>query len=466
MRKIIVFCLMFMASCTVGPDFERRDVYQDRQIAESLQLTGKDLKIDPCWYQDFKDESLNVLIKKSLSNNSSVLSAIERLKQARTSVKIARAEYLPKLNTSAGYDYMKPSDNIGLAADTNYFSLGFDANWEIDIWGAGRRLNEKTTAQFWQNYYSLQNIKALIVAETANTYFALKTAQEKWRISKENLALQQDIFKTVEAKYQAGLADIASFHQSKYVLNKTKALIPALEAQIKAYQTALAVLAGVLPDQLNVDLSINKNNPIKKAYQYDMKKLFDLPSNIIRTRADVKAAEKAMVAQNASIGQAIAAVYPNISISGLLGLQSSAGSKLFKSSSKAYGYEPSLVQPIFHFGQLKNQIELEREKMEETYRNYRQILLGAVKELADSLTNLQKEYQTNRASQNAAHSMRQAFQSMKEKYESGLIEYAALLEVQQDLLEAETDLAQSNGAIYQKIIAFYKATGGGYNDEK
>ena len=249
-------------------------------------------------------------------------------------------------------------------------------------------------------------------------------------------------------------------------MQKTKALIPALEAGIKAYENALAVLVGVLPNDLPVDVTSLKQNPVFYAYQYDLKRLVDLPINIIRTRPDVKASEKAMIAQNAAVGQAVAAVYPNISISGLLGLQSSAGSKLLKSTSKTYSYEPSLIQPIFHFGQLQNQIKSEREKMEETYQNYRKILLGAVKELADCMINLQKEYQANRASQSAVYNMRKAFEAMKKEYENGLIEYAALLEVQQDLLEAETNLADSNGAIMSKIIAFYKATGGGYNDTK
>ncbi len=159
MRKIgLVFGFMLI-SCTVGPDFERKDVYQDTQIAQSLKLTGKDLKIDKAWYEEFHDENLNVLIRSALGSNPKLLTSLERLKQARTNVKIARAEYLPKLNGTAGYDYMKPSENIGLAADTNYFSLGFDANWEIDIWGAGRRLNEKTEAEFLGAYYNLQNIR-------------------------------------------------------------------------------------------------------------------------------------------------------------------------------------------------------------------------------------------------------------------------------------------------------------------
>ena len=247
------------------------------------------------------------------------------------------------------------------------------------------------------------------------------------------------------------------------MLEDTKAKIFALKHQLKAYQNALAVLTGNLPENLPEGVFKTTNNPIKKAYRFEKNKLYDLPVDIIRTRPDVKAQEKAMVAQNAAIGQAVAAVYPNVSVSALFGFQSSAGSKLFNSSGKTYGYEPSAVLPIFHWGALEKQIELEKQKMAETYQNYRQTLLNAVSELSNAIDAVQKSYAQNRFQQNATNNMRKAFSAMRKKYESGLIEYAALLTTEQNLLSSEMALVESNGSVYQNIIAFYKATGGGYN---
>lgn len=464
MRKTGTISLfVLLCGCTVGPDYQNLSVYQDSEISRTLSLQSNCSEISTTWYEGFKDERLNTLIAHSLNSSPTVLSGLEKLRQARTVAAINRANYLPMLDAAGKYDYSKASKNIGLAADTNYFQLGLDASWEIDIWGAGRRLNEQSKALFEQSFYSLQDIKTSLAAEVANTYFLLKTAQEKLRISKNNLKLQRDIYHTVEEKYKAGLADQSAYNQSLYVVETTKVLIPELEYQIEAYKNALAVLAGTLPDNLPVNVLDTKNNPVNHAFKYDTKKLYELPSSVIRNRPDVKAAEKAMVAQNAAIGQAVAALYPNVSISGLFGFQSSSGSKLFNGDSKAYGYIPAVNLPLFHWGQLQNQVELEREKKAETYQTYRQTVLNAVEELSNAIVATQKEYVRNRAQRNAVYSMQKVLTSMKEKYENGLIEFSDLLKTEQDLLTAQNTLAESNGAIYQNIIAFYKATGGGRN---
>jgi len=465
MRKTLLFLTLALISCTVGPDYKKTSVFEDTQIASTLNLKNGGLKIDKDWYIAFHDDTLNLLIDKALKKNTNVLSALDNLRIARTTAQIAKAEYLPLLNASTGYDYTKASKNIGLTADTDYFSLGFDASWEIDFWGKGRRLNEQRKAQFKSALYSLHNVQNLITAEVANTYFTLQTLKRQRQIASHNIALQNDIFKTIESKYQSGIADESAYRQSAYLLEKTKALIYSLEEQIKASENALAVLTGQLATTTE-NMYQTKKNPVVRAYAYPLKNLTDLPIDIIRTRPDVRAAEQTLVAQNAAIGQAVADLYPNISISALFGWQANNISDLIKPSSKAYGYNPSAVLPLFHWGALENAAELEREKMGQAYQNYRQTILQSVEELANAITNLRKEYLSNCAKQNAFYNMQKAYIAMKEKYDNGIIEYASLLEIQQDLLEAETDVATSNGAIYQKIIAFYKATGGGYNHEK
>lgn len=463
MPKILLMTILFLSACSVGPDYQKKDVFEDQQIAENLKLKGTSLKISKKWYRDFNDENLNALIDAALSQNSDILISVERLKQARTATKIAKVEYLPTLGLSGGYDYAKASKNIGLTADTDYFLIGFDAAWEIDIWGKGRRINEQKKAEFESTYYSLQNIKNVITAEVASTYFTLKTLEEQRRIALENLKLQNDIFKNIEEKYSAGLATESDYRQSAYLLEKTKSLIPSLEEQIEAQKNALSVLTGQLAQSSDQNIQNNKN-PINQAFHYDIKNLFDLPADIIRTRPDVKASEKALVAQNAAIGQAVANLYPNVSISALFGFQADNLSRLLNSNSKAYSYQPSAVLPLFEWNKLQNTVQLEREKFQESYQNYRKTLLSSIQELANAITGVQKAYLSNRALTNSAHNMQLAYRAMKEKYDNGLIEYNTLLQAQQDLLNVKTELAGSNGNIYQKLIAFYKATGGGYND--
>lgn len=463
LKKLILTELILLAACTVGPDYQKPNTYEDTQIAHTLKINGQPEKIAQNWYAEFEDPRLNHLIERALQNSPTLISGIQKLRQARSTVKINRTQFLPIFTAEGQYNFNRPSDHIGLAADTNYFQLGFDASWEIDVWGAGRRLNEQSMAQYQEAAYNLRQIQVALTAEIANNYFMLKTAQEKLRIAQNNLALQRDIYQTVKQKFDAGLTSSADYNQARYVVETTKAAIPNLEYQIEAYKNALAVLSGVLPNQLSTEVMDRKNNPVNKAYKFDMKKLENLPADIIRSRPDVQAAERALAAQNAAIGQAVAQLYPSVSISGLWGFQSSAGSKMFHSDSQAYGYTPKINLPIFNWGRLRENIELQKEIKEEVFEDYRQRVLEAVQELSNAMTAVRQEYASNQSQRQAVHSMEQVIESLRLQYENGLIEFSDLLQTEQNLLEAQTNLAQSNGNIYQNIIAFYKATGGGFN---
>ncbi len=463
MRKILLLSVSaIISSCTVGPDYKEPTIYEDKQIAEVLQLHNIDLKISQEWYKQFDDEKLNTLINYALLNSPDIMSAISKLRQARSLILINQTTFLPMLNLNAEYDYSKPSKNIGLVADTDYFQAGFDASWEIDIWGKGRRINEQNIAQFEQALYSLRNVKSVITAEVATTFFELKNVHENLRIAHENLKLQQDIFNTVSEKYKVGLTDKSAYNQAKYVLSNTKALIPSLETSEKSYINALAVLCGTLADRLPVIISEKDKNPLSRVYKYDLKTLYNLPASIIRTRPDVKAAERALAAQNAAIGQAVAELYPNISIGAMFGVQSKNISSLLNSNSNAYSYNPTLNLPLFNWGKISNNINLQKQIKEEKYQNLRKTLLQAVKDLNDAIISIQKELETNKAYRNAVYSMQQVLISMHDKYDNGLIEFSDLLQTQQNLLKAQTDLANSSANIFKNIVAFYKATGGGY----
>ena len=308
----------------------------------------------------------------------------------------------------------------------------------------------------------MRNVNSLIVAETATTFFELKTVHENLRIAHENLKLQQDIFNTVLQKYQAGLTDNTAYNQAKYILETTKALIPSLESNEANLKNAVAVLLGTLPDRLPVMLLKTDKNPLNRAYKYNLQTLYNLPASIIRTRPDVKSAERALAAQNAAIGQAVSKLYPNVSISAMLGYQSGKLSNIFSSKSNAYSYTPALSLPIFNWDKLVNNVNLQKQIKDEAYQNYRKTLLQAIEELNNAIVATQKELARNKSLKNAVYNMQQAIKSMREKYDSGLIEFSDLLQTQQNLLEVQTDLITSSGNVFKNIIAFYKATGGGY----
>ncbi len=460
MRKLAVLLSFTAAACTVGEDFSRPALYNDSVIKQELALKNG-TQPSKSWYALFGDEQLNILIEQGLKNSTDIEQAIARLRQARAELKISQAGFLPQINARGGYNYQKNSKNIGPTADTHYYNAGFDASWELDIWGKGRRQDEAAAAMLKAEEYSLNQVKNVVAAEIASDYVNLKLAVEKLRIAKQNLALQRDIFGVVKSKYQSGLTDDIAYNQAEYLLNSTETQIPQLQSQVEQYKNALAVLSGVLPSQLRLDAE--KRSPIfSNAYQYNIKAMYNLPASVIRQRPDVAAAEQNLAAQNALVGAAVADLYPNVSISALWGYAASGGNSLFNSQSQGYSYEPLLSLPLLDWNRLQNQLNKQKYQKQEAFAVYKKTVLTAVGELKNAMANVQNELKRNRLQNRALANMNKVVAASSEKYRSGLIEFSDFLTMEQNRLQAQNSSLDSKAGIFQNLIAYYKASGGGY----
>lgn len=455
------FCLIIstfaLISCTLGPDYERPQTFSNEEIKKSLNLSNDSSYPSRDWYKDFNDTTLNTLVEKALENNKSVKIAISRLKQSRYNLKINSVNYLPQFNATGEYDFSKVSKNAGSPLDYNYFQSNFDAAWEFDIWGAGRRLTEEYKALSDAAAANLESIKISVAAEVVSDYYKLRTAEEQLRVAKENLILQEKIFDIVQQKYQNGLTDALAYKQAGYVVEQTRASIPDFQSQITAYRNALSALVSNLPDENFANLQ--GTNPVAKSFKFDLKKLYQIPVSTLRLRPDIMAAEYNLMAQNAAVGQAITELYPSVNITALAGYQSYSGRKLFSSDSSAYGYNPTVNLPVFHWNALINNVELQKNIKEEYLHTYEQALINAAAEISNSVARLKNEYARN-------HSLRISFSRIKdvldltmEKYKNGLVEFSDVLSQEQNLLKAHQDLIGSNGTLYTNIAAFYKAVG-------
>lgn len=460
MRKLAVLLSFTAAACTVGEDFSRPALYNDSVIKQELALKNG-TQPSKSWYALFGDEQLNILIEQGLKNSTNIEQAIAILRQARAELKISQAGFLPQINARGGYNYQKNSKNIGPTADTHYYNAGFDASWELDIWGKGRRQDEAAAAMLKAEEYSLNQVKNVVAAEIASDYVNLKLAVEKLRIAKQNLALQRDIFGVVKSKYQSGLTDDIAYNQAEYLLNSTETQIPQLQSQVEQYKNALAVLSGVLPSQLPLDSE--KRSPIfSNAYQYNIKAMYNLPASVIRQRPDVAAAEQNLAAQNALVGAAVADLYPNVSISALWGYAASSGNSLFNSKSQGYSYEPLLSLPLLDWNRLQNQLNKQKYQKQEAFAVYKKTVLTAVGELKNAMANVQNELKRNRLQNRALANMNKVVAASSEKYRSGLIEFSDFLTMEQNRLQAQNSSLESKAGIFQNLIAYYKASGGGY----
>ena len=456
MRRIL-FCgtaLLTCVSCNVGPDYVRPELYNEATIAQELHLK-ENRPLPQKWYCRLGDSQLTEFVEKGLQNNTDIQTAIARLHQARTTLRINAADYLPQIGAKGGYNYDKYSKNIGVAADSHYYSAGFDASWELDLWGKGRRQTEADEASVRAAEYTLQDVRNVVAAEIAADYVSLLQNKENLHFAERNARLQQDIFATVSAKYQSGLSDETSYREAQYLLENTRAQIPQYRAAIEQYKNALATVIGVLPAELNTE-----NVSEKSLLQFSIKAdLFDFPLYVVRLRPDVAAAEQKLAAQNALVGAAVAELYPDVSISGLWGYAAQGGSKLIRSDSQTYNYAPLLTLPLLDWNRLQNNVKLQEYMRQETLDNYKQAVLNAVAEIR----NAQTAYETSKISARnkyaAWRNMQTAAELTQKKYESGLAEFADVMRTQQNLVTAQRDYVAAMAQNIQNLIAFYKAIG-------
>ena len=456
MRKIYGLLLgITLTACSVGPDYQRPEFWNINSGSKENKAESRQ------WYRIFGDETLNNLIAEALKNNPDVKIAAAKMRQARYMFNIRQTDYLPMVNIAGNYNYAYAPKYDELGDKTDYFKAGFDASWELDIWGAGRRQNERYAAQYGAALNNLADTLLSLTAEVADNYVGLRMTQEQLRIAKENLHLQEDILRTVHEKHRSGLVEDMDLQQAEFAVQTTKSSIPQLEYDEKNYQNALAVLTGVLPDMS--DIRQDKNgNMAAKTFRFDLRELQDIPFEAVRNRPDVKAAENMLIAKNAEVGQAVAALFPNVNISALAGWQGHLLRNLGRSENAAYGYSPAVNLPFLNWGKLTNQVKLSKEIKQEYLYMYQKSLLNAAQEIKNAVTAIDKEYQKNTALQKSVNNMLTVMSAMKIKYKEGLIEFSDLLSTEQNLLAAQNKLAASRGAVYENIIAFYKAIGGDY----
>lgn len=454
MRKIIYIGIMLCASCSVGEDYLPPKSYSDATLVQNLNITAPK-PLPQKWYVDFADSQLTGLVENGLQNNTDIKTAVLRIKQARTQLQITKVAALPQINAQGGYNYEKQSKNIGLAVNSHYYSAGFDASWEFDLWGKNRRQIEADRALLQMAKYTLANVKIIVAAEIIANYINLRQNVENLRLAEKNARLQQEILATVKAKYNNGLADETSYSEAQYLLENTRAQIPQYRAAIEQYHNALATLIGVLPDEL--PLNTAKFTPLLTANIASRHNLREFPASAVRMRPDVAAAEQNLIAKNALVGVAVAELYPDVSLSGLWGYASQGGSKLFSSGSQTYNYAPLVSLPLLDWNRLQNNVRLQKYIKKEALANYKQTVLDAVSEIKNAQT---AYYENRSAAQNKAlalQNMRKAAALTQKKYENGLIEFSQVVRTQQNLITTEQDYVAINAQVLQNLIAFYKA---------
>jgi NodT family efflux transporter outer membrane factor (OMF) lipoprotein len=338
------------------------------------------------------------------------------------------------------------------------YNLGFDATWELDIFGGTRRAVEAAQANTEAAAWEMRDGEVSLTAEVAKDYLSLRAAQARMAIFRAEIQRQQNALALVHARARAGFVTQLDVNQQKALVNTTAAELPGLQADARAYEHAIAVLLAQQPETLTVELdSIAPLPPIPASLPVG------LPSDLLRRRPDIREAERKLAAATANIGVAVADLYPKFNLIGAASFSGPhIGDLLSASHFGTIGFG-QITWPIFQGGQIHANIRAREEETQQAYLAYQQAVLAALQNTEDALTRYANEQQRYLSLQGALQSAQSSAVLAENQYRAGLVTYLNVLTAETTLLNAQDELTQSRQQLAQNLVSLYKALGGGWS---
>ncbi len=453
----ILMMIAPLAGCAVGPDYVRPDLAAPANWRDTAGTRPASAQEDISrWWLRLKDPVLNELIATALRNSPDMRTARARLQESRARLDISDAAFMPQLNAALGAGRSK----AGNASPSNQFNAGFDASWEIDLFGGLRRASEAAEADAGATLADLYHTQVSLAAEVALNYMQLRSLQQRLAIARNNLAAQRETLNITEWRAQAGLVTSMQVEQANSNLQQTLAGIPTLATNLTKAENRLAVLLGQFPTSLHEKLAA----PVALPPLPDEIAL-SIPADTLRQRPDVQAVERRVAAETARIGQETAARYPSLSLSGSLGWKALTVGALGDSANLTRSLSASLAQSIFDGGRLSSRIEAQSAVQQQALIAYEQTVLLALEEVENALTSYANSHERRAALQNATTSARNAALMARQRYEGGLIDFQSVLDTDRTLLSSEDSLASAEFDERAALISLYKAMGGGWSED-
>jgi len=454
--------LFFLSGCAaVGPDFVRPEIpLPDEWKAEGeggLVEGEPDPEALAAWWTVLEDPTLTGLIEGALEGNLDLEEARARIREARARRGISGADRFPTLDASGSYTSSHSSENAGTGDRSELFALGFDAGWEIDLFGGVRRAIEAYEADLEASREDYQDVLVSLVAEVALNYVELRTSQARLATAEANLAAQAETYELAGFRAEAGLASALDVEQARYNLESTKAQIPTLRTELVAAENRLAVLLGECPGHVNERLAGPASIPVAR-----LEIAVGVPAQVLGRRPDVRRAEQELVAQTARVGEATAELYPKITLFGSIGLESLSAGDLFTGGSWAESFGPGISWPVFQAGSIRKNIEVQDALQEQALLRYESAVLAALEEVENAMTAYAEEQLRRASLLEASRAAERAVDLALNQYASGLIDFQDVLDAQRSLLTFQDQLASSEGTVTSDLIRLYKALGGGW----
>jgi outer membrane protein, multidrug efflux system len=465
--------IFLAAGCAVGPNYQKPDLPVPAAWTEAQQK-GIDARATELarWWDAFNDPLLNSLVERAVRSNLDLRLAEARIREARASRTVTASRAWPTVDVSGSYTRNRSSENAigavgqsavvtpfagGAKLDQNFYQSGFDASWEIDVFGGVRRSVEAADATVEATVEDRRDVLVTLLGEVARNYIDLRGFQRRLAVARANLKTQQDTLELTQVRFQAGLASDLDVAQQEAQVNTTASQIPTLESSLKQAAYALDVLLGLQPSALWGELVKETAIPVLPP-----EVLVGLPSDLLRRRPDIRRAERQLAAATAQVGAATADLFPKFSLTGVGGLQSVSASDWFTRGSRFWSIGPTISWPVFDAGRIRANIEIRNAQQEQALTQYEKSVLSAFQDVETALVNYANEQVRYRSLTDAVAANRRAVTMANELYIRGLNDFLNVLDTQRSLYATESELAQSQATMASNLVALYKALGGGW----
>jgi NodT family efflux transporter outer membrane factor (OMF) lipoprotein len=456
------------AGCAVGPNYQRPTASAPSQWAAPIAggETNSTVALT-AWWKNFNDPELDSLIARAVQSNLDLQVAQARVREARAQYAIADANFLPTVDGSASYARTETSHHqpvLGslplppnIPFDNNLYQAGFDASWEIDVFGGERRAAESARAQFDASQFSQRDVLVTLLGDVARNYVDLRGFQRRLAITEQNIQAQSQAWAITRDRFQKGLNNDLDVQQAESLLAATKAEVPSLQTEIQASIFRLGVLLGQQPESLLAELSTASPIPTTPP-QVPV----GLPSQLLERRPDVQRAERELAAATADIGVAKADLFPKFFLTGDAGFESVSASDWFTAGSRFWSAGPTVQWRIFDAGRIHNNIKIQNARQEEALANYDKTMLGAFEDVENGLTAYANEQTRRESLQDAVTSSQNSLDLANKLYTNGLTDFLHVLDAERSLYQAQDALAQSDRTVSVNLVTLYKSLGGGW----
>jgi NodT family efflux transporter outer membrane factor (OMF) lipoprotein len=459
-----------LAACSVGPQF--RSPGDDLANVDLYSAAGgkadgiSPAEVSPDWWVLFKDPTLNELESRLDAGNLNLLAATARVDESRATLGITDAALAPQIGLGASYARNAQSAKTPLhligAKTTPYeqWLVGFQASWELDLWGHLRHQSDAAHARFAASELAVETTRVAITAELAGTYLRLRGVQAQAGIAGQQLETARHLSAMAESRERYGVATKFETASARAEVAREEASLEQLQHQEGVLMNALASLLGEPPRELNTLLGAT---PALPAMPVDIP--VGVPSELAWRRPDILQAEANLRASTADIGAAKADFYPRVQLSGALGFAAFNASQLGSWNARQYSYGPTLYLPIFEGGRLKQTLALSEAHQRMAGIAYRQTVLQAWHEVANALDAYQSEKRQHEQLSIAAEQEQQALHVAQRNYQEGSADYLQVLTAQNALNAAQAALSNNATLSELSVVALYKAIGGGWTGQ-